>query len=239
MKTTQTIERYGAIIKQEPLSSVDGKILMQNTKVLEATSPFYGYYDEIPQRIKPQMVYLLLAEPYSSERIIRATIKVKKSLNLGIDAASASITLGNQTCSAIRILDLEEYKQIRPIQELYDQEGILFKAEGRTVDNEMAMIRIRCFLMLRDYGNGLYLQTNTSKIGFFELPYHIPWNLFLEATKEVKYDTDLLYFDAATAFYFYNKNIVDMVRIYRENLDVDRLIKIKERYLKVLETMGR
>lgn len=236
MKTSQIIERYGAILKQEPLSAISSDILWENTYVLEASSPFYGYYDEIPQRIRPKMVYLLLAKPYSAEEIFRATHKIQEKLRFNIDAAPATITLTDKSCGSIRLLNLDDYNQIRTIQRLYAEENIPFAKEGRKIENEMAMIKTHCFLSLNDYGDGLYIQTNDPKIGFFELPYHIPWEKFCHITKEVKFDTDLLYFDAASAFYFYNNNIVDLVRIYRENLDLDRLKKIKERYLKIIES---
>lgn len=235
MKTTQIIERYGAVLKQEPLSAISRDILLEDTYVLEASSPFYGYYDEIPQRIRPKMVYLLLAKPFPAEQIFRATIKIQEKLNFRIDAAAATITLADTPCNSIRLLNLDDYNQIKPIQELYAEENIPFTKEGKNIENEMAMIKIHCFLSLHDYGDDLYIQTDNPKIGFFKLPYHLPWEQFYQITKEVKFDTDLLYFDAASAFYYYRNNIVDLVRIYRENLDIDRLKKIKERYLKVIK----
>lgn len=233
MTTTTIIERYGGLLKEEPLTCVTNEILLKDTCVLEAVSPYFGYY-QTPKSNAPKMLYLLLAEIFPLEMLIRTTNKVQEQLNFPLDAVTGHITMFGQTCNAIRLLNLQNYDQIRKIQELYDEQGVVFKRPERQFQNEMGMIKLRCFYTLHDLGDGIYIQESDPNIGFFEVPRYIPWDEFKKVTAEVKYDTSLIYFDAATAFFYHNKTIVDLVRIYRENLDEEKLQLIRQRYLKVM-----
>lgn len=221
---------------EEPLSCITNDILMKNTCVLEAVSPYFGYYEETPRTNRPKMLYLILSEYFPLEKLIRATAKVQEKVKYPIDAITGTVTIFNQTCYVIRLINLQNYNQIHMVQELYDKEGVQFKTSGKKFKNEMGMIKTRCFFSLHSYGDGTYIDQDEPNIGFFELPYHIPWDCFKKITSEVRFDTKLLYFDAATAYFYHKKGVVDLVRIYRENLDEERLRMIRDRYLKVLET---
>jgi hypothetical protein len=237
MKKLGAIDRYGGVLKEEPLSCITNDILMKNTCALEAVSPYFGYYDETPRTNRPKMLYLMLADYFPLEKLIRATVKVQEKVKFPIGAVTGNITMFNQTCYVIRLINLQNYSQIHAVQELYDKEGVQFKSPGKKFANEMAMIKLRCFFTLIPYGDGIYKDQADPNIGFFELPYYVPWDNFKKITDEVKFDTDLLYFDAATAYFYQDKGVVDMVRIYRENLDEEKLKMIRNRYLKVLETI--
>ncbi len=237
MKTSDIIERYGGVLKEEPLSCITNDILMKNTCVLEAVSPYFGYYDETPRTNRPKMLYLILAEYFPLEKLIRATVKVQEKVKFPIDAVTGTVTLFNQTCYVIRLINLQNYSQIHMVQELYDKEGVQFKSPGKKFENEMAMIKMRCFFCLHPYNDEIYIDQDKPNIGFFKLPYYIPWDDFRKITSEVKFDTKLIYFDAATAYFYHNKAVDDLVRIYRENLDEEKLRMIKDRYLKVLKTI--
>jgi hypothetical protein len=183
------------------------------------------------------MLYLILSEYFPLEKLIRATVKVQEKVKYPIDAVTGTVTLFNQTCYVIRLINLQNYSQIHTVQELYDKEGVLFKSPGKKFENEMGMIKMRCFFSLHSYGEGIYIDHNEPNIGFFKLPYYIPWDDFRKITSEVKFDTKLIYFDAATAYFYQSKGVVDLVRIYRENLDEEKLRMIRDRYLKILRTI--
>ena len=78
------------------------------------------------------------------------------------------------------------------------------------------------------------LLTSQPHHGYFIIPRLIEWKSFKELTKTVKYEKNLLFFDAATAYFYEGAKINDMIRIYRENLNIDILRAIRNRYLKLL-----
>lgn len=235
MDNQASIERYGGIIKEEPLSCVDNDIILKNTCVFEADSPYFGYYNEVPHTSKPHMTYFILDKYFSLEFLMRATSNVQKKVKFKIDCVTGSITMFNQTCYVIRFLGIENYSHIALLQEKYLEEGITFKKKSRTFQHEMAMIKLRRFFSFIPAGEGMFLESNQPNFGYFALPEYINWENFKKLTTEVKYDTGLLYFDAASAYVFQNNGIMDMVRIYRENLTKENLKAIKDRYLKLLD----
>ena len=234
MSGQNVIEYFGGITKEEPLSCVENDLLLKNTCVLEAFSPFFGYYSQVQYSTKPQVLYLVTEEFVSLETIIRITLTIQERVKFPIDAITGNVTLFNQTCPVIRLFDIPKYNQIAILQELYRDHGIIFKKKVKSFQNEMAMIKNHRFFSLIPLGDGAYLEHANPNFGYFTIPERIEWKDFRKLTTEVKYDTELLYFDAATAFIYKNRVINDLVRIYRENLTADKLIAIKNKYLKLM-----
>jgi hypothetical protein len=234
METNRLIERYGGVIKEEPLSCVDNDLILKNTCVIEAVSPYFGYYNEVKSNTQPKMVYFILDGYFSLEVLTRATAKVQQKVKFPIDAVTGTITIHNQTCYVIRFLNLDNYSHIKMIQQYYVDEGLSFKKKSIAFTDEMGIIKLRCFFSLDPLGDGMYLDSVKTNIAYFEIPHNIGWEDFKKLTTEVKYDTELLYFDASRAYIYEHCNIIDMVKIYRENLSPDRLLAIRNRYLKLL-----
>lgn len=235
MEASRLIERYGGVIKEEPLSCISNDLILKNTCVIEAVSPYFGYYNEVKSNSQPQMVYFILDGYFSLEVLTRATVKIQQKLNFPIDAVTGTITIHNQTCYVIRFLNLNNYSHIKMIQQYYVDEGLSFKKKSMSFSEEMGIIKLRCFFNLRPMGEGIYLDEVKTNIGYFEIPQNIQWEDFKKLTTEVKFDTDLLYFDASRAYiYDHCCSIIDMVKIYRENLSPDRLTAIRDRYLKLI-----
>ncbi len=44
MENTTIIERYGGVLKEEPLTCVENDLILKNTCVVEAVSPYFGFY---------------------------------------------------------------------------------------------------------------------------------------------------------------------------------------------------
>lgn len=235
MANNEVIELYGGVTKEEPLSCVDNDLLLKNTCVLEAVSPYFGYYNQAQHNTTPHMLYSVLDGYYSMEKLMRATANIQQKVSFPVDAVTGNITMFNQTCYVIRLLNLSNYSHIRMLQEKYIDEGLVFKKKTKPFQNEMGMIKLRRFFSLIPIGDGLYFEQDQPNFGYFELPHHISWDDFKKLTIEVKYNTELLYFDAATAFFYHNRKITDLVRIYRENLTDERLKAIRDRYYKILD----
>jgi hypothetical protein len=95
------------------------------------------------------------------------------------------------------------------------------------------MIRLEKFFYLEKTEEDIYIDKMQLHHGYFVIPEAISWKKFVALTNEVRYDTDLIFFDAAQAFIFEQNNIIDLVRIYRENLTLEKLKAIRDRYLKL------
>lgn len=228
------IERFGGLLKEEPLTCIETEILMKDTCVLESVSPFLGYYKVMSGPTKPLYLYLMLAGHHYFEEIQRAILNVKQKAGFEFDAAHSEITVpGNPPYASIRIRNLNDYNQIALLQQYFHAEHIRFKKKTHKLENIPSMIRLEKFFCLEKADDDIYFDKMELHHGYFVIPKAIPWKKFVELTNVVKYETELLFFDAAQAFIFEHNNIIDLVRIYRENLTTEKLIAIRNRYLKL------
>ena len=234
METTSLLERYAELTKAEPISTLDSDLTLPDTVVLEAVSPFYGYYNDAPLAEKQPYVYLVLDACHSLHTITRAVVNIRPRITHGLTADMGSLRLGNQTLPVIRIRDIKKYCRIAHIQKLLLDEGIGLKKSIGPVKNEMALISLQKFLLLEPAGDGLYLDKVDANKGYFTIPKYLDWPSFEQLTKEAKFETSILYFDAAQAVIFEYKTLTNLVRIYREMLAVEKLSAIRDRYLKLL-----
>jgi len=234
MKSKKTIERFGGLTKVEPLACIDDNILMPDSCVLESVAPFSGYYCDVLSSPKPQYLYLILEEAYTFETITRTTLKVREMFDHPIDVVTGRITLLNQTVQMLRVRNLNKYEDIRSIQQHYHDLGIQFKRKTKKFTDASGIIQLEKFFYLGPLGDGLFVDQSQPHHGYFIIPRLIEWKSFKELTKTVKYEKNLLFFDAATAYFYEGAKINDMILIYRENLNIDILRAIRNRYLKLL-----
>ncbi len=234
MQTKKILEHYAELIKEEPLSTLEKDMTISDTCVLESTSPFFGYYHDAPMSEPDPYIYCALDEHYSMGDIARTTLKINSMRNLPLDVAVGSITILNRTNPAIRIKDINHYR-VKEIQEAYRDEGIKFKKRQRVITEQMGIIRLNKFLQLEDLGDGLYLDASDDTKGYFRLPHYIDWESFKSLTEEAKYETRILYFDAVRATIFESRNIVELVRIYKKQIDTVQLKAIRDRYLMLID----
>jgi hypothetical protein len=235
MRIDKTIERFGGLIKEEPLTSLQDDILMSGTTVLESVSPFFGYYNFEPQAVKPRYLYCPLSGYFSFETITRATQQIRKSFPGPFDALTGNITLHGISSQVIRIRNLENYNHISILQRLYLDEGISFSRKFRKIDNEMGMIKLRKFFFLEPIGDDIFTDTAQAHHAYFLIPEQIDWERFKKLTDQVKYDPNYFYFDGAIAFIYHQGEITDMIRIYRENFTLQEIMAIKAKYLALLK----
>ncbi len=235
MTESITIERYGGHLKEEPLTCLEDEIIAPNTCVLEANAPFFGYYSEMPAIARPQYLYCALSGRQSFESIARATQNVRKKFQKNFDAAEGEITFFGETCQVIRIRNLHKYSDIRTLQNLYLEEGILLRKKTRKVKNAMAMIRLRKFFNLRPIGQNLYFDSVQEHHAYFSIPHQIDWSYFKEITTEVKYNPAFFHFDGAICFIYEQGEVKDMIRIYREYITAEELKAIRDKYYKVMK----
>ncbi|MDP2423625.1 MAG: hypothetical protein U1C46_02175 [Bacteroidales bacterium] len=228
------IERYGGHTKEEPLTCLEAEAIAPNTCVMEADSPFFGYYNEVPSISKPRYLYYILSGYPSFESITRATHNIRKQFHKSFDAAPGTITVYGTTYQVIRIRNLQHYNDIATLQNLYLQEGIMMKKKTKKIRHAMAMIKLRKFFCLEPLNHGMYFDHVQPHHGYFMIPDQIDWEYFKQITLEVKYDPEFFHFDGAICFIYECGEAKDMIRIYRENITPEELKAIRDKYYKVM-----
>jgi len=234
MSTNQVFERFGGVTKEEPLTSLPKDLVLNNSQVLEAVKPFFGYYNDGPQVKKNIYLYLVLEGDHPYELFAAATERVRKRFPHPFDAISGSASTSNFSSQVIRVQDLQKFDQVLQLQELYQSEGITFKKNAAPVNNEMVVTRLIKFFFLEPHADGIFMDHLQKSIGYFRVPEYINWDDFKKITSQVKLETSLLFFDAATAFYVENCKMVNLIRIYKEHITPEMVKPIKDRYLKLL-----
>lgn len=234
MENCKTIERFGGLIKEEPLTCLHDDILMPNSCVLESVSPFFGYYSHEPFAQKPRYLYCVLNGYYSFETITRATQNTQKIFKHPFDAVTGNITLHGITNQIIRIRNLEQYNHISILQSLFLEEGITFKRKFLKVDNDMVMIKLRKFFLLETVDDGIFVDKSQPHHAYFLIPEQIDWERFKQITNQVKYDPNFFYFDGAIAFIYEQSCIRDMIRVYRENFSIEEIKTMRDKYLSLI-----
>ncbi len=234
INTQIAFERFGWVTKEEPLSIVNDPNLDLNIMILESTAPFFGYYADQPREDKPEHLYWVLDQFYNQEQLFRVIKSIKSNCYPNLDATPGNITVAQENYHVIRMHNLKRYNQIHTVQELFEKNNIRLKKINRKIQNQMGMIYLCKFMEIIPLIDGLYKGGENDHRGFFEIHDCLTWQEFRSVTQEVKFDTSLLFFDAARAAFMEKGNIVELVRVFRENLTVDQLKEIRDRYLKVI-----
>lgn len=228
------IERYGWITKEEPLSVLSDPNLDLNIMILESVAPFFGYYADEPRGDKPDYLYWVLDNFYTQEHLIRVIDHIRSNCYENLDAVPGYITINSENYHVVRMKNLKQYSQIHPVQDMFEQQGVKLRRASKKFENVMGLIYLNKFLHFIPAGEGFYREQENTLRGYFTIPSYLSWDDFKIVTREVKYDTSLMFFDAARAAFMENGKITDLVRIYRENLTDDQLIVIRDRYLKII-----
>ncbi|MCU4174982.1 hypothetical protein [Carboxylicivirga sp. N1Y90] len=226
------LERYGNLLKQESLVTMDDKIL-PNTFVLEAPEPFpgyFGYYSEIPSDSKPLYIYLVLNKLYTLEEVTRATQNIKQYFSADFSAASGTINIHNEVYHVIRIRRLDTFDQIQDLQSCYLDEGVELKKKPKKRDGQ-GIIRLKKFFMLEKIEDGIFFDLDEKDHGYFTIPKRLTWKHFEDITQKVKHNWDHSTFDAALGHIHEGFGVIDMVRIYNPNVNRNYLIDVRKLYL--------
>lgn len=232
--TQIAFERFGWITKEEPLSVVNDPNLDLNIMILESSAPFFGYYADQPREDKPEHLYWVLDQFYNQEELFRVVKHIKSNCYPNLDATPGNICVAQENYHVIRMHNLKRYSQIHAVQEMFEKNNIKLKRLNRKIQNQMGMIYLCKFMEIIPLVEGLYRSGESNHRGFFEIPENLTWEQFKSITIEVKFDTSLLFFDAARAAFMEKGEITELVRVFRENLTIDQLKEIRDRYLKVI-----
>lgn len=230
-ETTQI--KYGSLIKEEAFELIEGAVL-PNTFVLESLNPFpgfYEYYDNLQKDITPHYIYLVTDKHYDLEQFTRTTQQIMADTNKKYHAAQGTITIYNTVYNVIRVRHIEQYSDIKELQAYYVSLGINFKDKPSKFNHPTGITRLNKFFSLEQVEDNFYLDTVEANHGYFKIPKFLSWGEFEQLTKQVKYNMDMLHFDASIGFIYDHFKAIDIIRIYAENLNIDMLKQIRTKYI--------
>ncbi len=225
----------GKIIKKESLISVDFQQKC-NSLVLESSRPFPGYHGIILPADKPLSLYLVLKSNRTDEEIIRAIQKIKKEKEfVSFDGAPGNIEINRKNETVIRIKDAE-YADIPKLLDMFKDIGFRF-AKYREMKAFDTLINIRKYFKIKYIEEGIYSDLTEENFNYIRIPFLPDWEMFESITKKIKYNIEDNNFDAALCSIYYDKGLMDFVRIFDENFDKNKITFIKNKYLDELSKL--
>ncbi|OFX24609.1 MAG: hypothetical protein A2041_01100 [Bacteroidetes bacterium GWA2_31_9b] len=229
MNTDKTlIETFGYIKKEENLITVESNIIL-NTFVLESQHEFPGYHGNIPEKSQPRSLFLITSKDYQFEDIARTTKKIKKVFNHDFNASQGHIYFKSETLSCIRLKYLKSFTFIPELQNLLKDEDIKFSKKRFLESTGLIVINKRFYVSERE--EGLYQDLEEESKYYLELPIKLEWEMFKKITLDIKNNVDNINFDAAQGVFYRKCGIVDVVRIYDQDKNVERLTTLRKLYL--------
>lgn len=229
MNTNTIFETVGYITKKEIIASIEHDT--ENALVLETRQPYPGYHGTtIPDHLRPMSLFLVTDKKYTGEHVIRATMAVKKNYPDYFDAVPGLVTVFNALMPCIRIKDMASYHNVDRLIAAYRSNGIGF-AKDRKVDPFDGWIKIRKYFNLRVQDKGLYSDADVPSMAYFEIPGPISWEIFEEITHQLKPNVEYNNYDAALGVFFTPKGVIDNIRIYHQEIDMNDIVYLRGKYL--------
>lgn len=232
IESSYKIQTMGAMAKEEMLLSIQSNVL-PNTFVIENREPFPGYHGEnLPSEPIPDSIFFVTQYPYTYEKILRLSQKIRKYMNQDFDACYAKICVFNDTYDAIRIREINTYTIIKIIQQYFLDEGVRYRKNKKI--EAQGIIKLCKHFDIEYTGDNIYIDNRDKSMYYLAVPHQLSWSLFRDVTKKVKNNIDNSNFDAALGS-FYLKDIVEFVRIYAKNLDLNRIKSIRNKYIEIID----
>ena len=229
MNSKSILETVGTITKKEILASIEHET--SKAFVLETLKPYPGYHGTtIPEQLNPISLFLITDKKYTGERVIRATMAVKKDFPQSFDAVPGQITVFNTLTPCIRIKDLQSYQSVKELIELYRKHGIDFMKD-RKVEPFSGLIKIRKYFELEKISEDLYIDRQIPQMTYFFIPAMLSWNVFESITHNLKVNPEYDNFDAALGVFFTPQGVIDNVRIYTEEISPEEVTLLRTKYL--------
>lgn len=227
------IETIGYIKKEQNLTTVENNII-PGTLVLESIHPFPGYHGEnLPEKSKPRSLFLVVSKDYTFEEIARITKKIKQSFQYDFNASIGNIYFKTTSYTCIRIKYLKSFTFLSELQGLYQDYGIKF-AKQKMIDSK-GLIIIHKHFLLDEIEDGVYNDLEEDSKFYIELSKDLPWDLFKEYTFNIKNNLDNSDFDAAEGVFYRKQGIVEVVRLYICEGEMDKIRTIRKLYSDLIQ----
>jgi hypothetical protein len=234
MSKNQQFESFSIIIKEEKVRTLNHSII-PNTFAIEIVAPLPGYYgtEYLISVEKPGHILFITRDFIRFEDFFRMIKKIKAYLNFKFDASFASVELHNLKFNAIRIRDVDSFEKISELQKAFVAEGVQM-AKPRKV-NDLALIRIKKFLMLTGIEEGIYSDRVTDGYNYLVINHPFTWKMFEKVTYRIRNNFPELKFDVALGVLFRTGELEDVIRIYGEDIKNEDLILLRQQFSNALK----
>jgi len=227
------IETVGYIKKEQKLTTVENNIIA-NTLVLESIHPFSGFHgSNLPEESKPRSLFLILSKDYTFEEIARITKKIKKDFKYDFNASIGKIYFKTSSYSCIRIKYLKSFTFLPELQDLFQENGVKL-AKQKAIDT-LGLIVINKNFIVKELEEGIYNDLEEDSKFYIELPRELSWETFKEFTLSIKNNVDNSDFDAAQGVFYRNREIVEVVRLYICEGQMEKIKTIKKLYIDLIQ----
>ena len=230
MKTSREV--LGHIIKEETISLLNHHV-EKGSLVINIDHPFpgfHGYHFDFTS--KPRSIIILTKELYSLAKILRAQKKINSKGSFNINASFAKIKIGKQVYYGIRIKGLTSYDKIPELQKEFMHLGFEILKQKKLKTDKPVSIKISKFFHIVSLENGIYKDKCNDNMYYISIPDYVNWEKFRELTTHVKNNISNNNFDVAKGIFYINDRVSDVLRVYKNNISVELLEEIKERYTK-------
>jgi hypothetical protein len=230
MKENNYTEVFGGLEKLEDFSTIRDNIV-QGTLVFESVSPFLGYYNDALQDSSPVYIYFAVDKTYPVFEVIRAFHNIKTETGLNFDAAKAFAKFNDRNYNIIRLRHFDGFDKIKIIQEAFNNNGIKLlhsSVSWKKITAHVTLNKIFCIQRLRD---GINLDACEENHAYIEIPRHLDFEEFTRITHIVKNNWFENKFDAALGYYLLEERVIDFIRVYSKQQDLQYLLDIRKLYL--------
>ena len=224
MRTKNLIKVCGSITKTESLIPIQSNIL-EDTWVAEANLPYAHYYGHMPEKAKPNSLFLFTERFYSLEEVLRFPHGIDRCYTEELNIASATLEHQNKQYPAIRIKNFPDYEHLHLLQNCLALQGVLFAKKVHFITEVKAVIS-KCF-ELEELDEGIYLDQTEENKGYLFVQKRIDRDNFDKLILKIKNNSNCRFFDAVPGGFIMNSKSTDMVRIFSEGLDLELLKCIK------------
>ena len=231
MKTNNLIKVCGSITKKESIAPVNYNIL-KNTCVAEANFPYSGYYGTVTEQTNPNSIFLFTAYYYSLGEVLRFAQNIDSCYMEKVNVATASMEFVDHKHYAIRVKYFPDYEHIHLLQSCCIKEGVEFAKKIHISDS--ALVRVNKCFVLEEMKEDIYFDKKENHKGYIIIPKQISSSEFSNILIDIRNNTDCKLFDAAMGAMIINSRAKEIVRIYSENLTVQLLKCIQERFNKFI-----
>jgi hypothetical protein len=229
------IQTIGTLTKKETLASVQDEMNC-NILMLESQQPFPGYHGStVPDLQEPDSLFALTSGTYSSEFIIRSVHDVNKEVAYDFSATPGTIQFKNGLSEVIRFKGLS-YNKVGEVIARFSNAGIGFR-KHRKIAPYSSIIKIRKFFKVEKIASRLFHDLFENDTYYLQIPAFLDWDVFEKMTNEIKYNLQNNNFDAALTSVFYEKGIMDLIRIYDVETGQKKLYFILEKYLEAIKRL--
>lgn len=223
------MEVFVNLTKNDTVLALDEKII-PGSLVFDSLNPFPGYYHEVPTDADSIYIYMVLDKQYPLEEILRATQNIEKQYDWDFDAGKAYLTIGTTHLDAIRLRHLPTIDLVIKIQEAYVKQGINFLMNKRLKGKLEARTKIVKFLVLEELAPGIFLNAEDPTFAYIEISKYLDAEEFIQVSMDVKYNWEGHEFDAASASFYKDGKLYEVVRIRSDKMDGEYLKAIQKLY---------